>query len=41
MTDKTAEILTAVINELRARKMNDAQIATDLLGGLFLRNCSN
>jgi hypothetical protein len=33
MSNTTAEILTAAINELRAQKMNDAQIASDFLGG--------
>jgi len=32
MTDKSAEILTQMITDLRALNVNDVQIAIDLLG---------
>lgn len=32
MTDKTAEIITKMINDLRAIPKNDVEIAIDLLG---------
>ncbi|MBT3205589.1 MAG: hypothetical protein HOB14_00285 [Gammaproteobacteria bacterium] len=33
MKDKRAEIITQAINELRQQKINEVEIAIDLLGG--------
>ena len=35
MSEQSAEVLIVAINNLRKQGMNDVQIATDFLGGLF------